>query len=54
MRHLDEHKISLRILNLGIDTRTPAGRLIFTIMGAVAAMELAAGPAPNQEVPAAA
>src|SRR5438445_9068244 len=36
--HLDEHKISLRILNLGIDTRTPAGRL-FTIIGAVAAME---------------
>jgi DNA invertase Pin-like site-specific DNA recombinase len=37
--HLDEHGIGLKILNLGIDTRTPAGRLIFTITGAVAAME---------------
>jgi DNA invertase Pin-like site-specific DNA recombinase len=37
--HLDEHHIGLQILNLGIDTTTPAGRLIFTITGAVAAME---------------
>lgn len=37
--HLDEQQIGLRILNLGIDTTTPAGRLIFTITGAVAAME---------------
>ena len=36
---LDEHGIGLRILNLGIDTTTPAGRLVFTITGAVAAME---------------
>lgn len=36
---LDEDKIGLRILNLGIDTTTPAGRLIFTIIGSVAAME---------------
>lgn len=37
--YLDERDIGLRILNLGIDTTTPAGRLIFTIVGAVAAME---------------
>lgn len=37
--HLDEHQIGLQILNLGIDTKTPAGRLIFSIVGAVAAME---------------
>jgi DNA invertase Pin-like site-specific DNA recombinase len=37
--HLDEQSIGLRILNLGIDTTTPAGRLIFTIIAAVAAME---------------
>jgi DNA invertase Pin-like site-specific DNA recombinase len=37
--HLDEASVGLRILNLGIDTTTPAGRLVFTITGAVAAME---------------
>jgi len=36
---LDERRIALKILNLGIDTATPAGRLIFTIVGAVAVME---------------
>jgi DNA invertase Pin-like site-specific DNA recombinase len=36
---LDERGIGLQILNLGIDTTNPAGRLIFTIVGAVAAME---------------
>ncbi|WP_375504448.1 recombinase family protein [uncultured Jatrophihabitans sp.] len=37
--HLDEQRVGLRILNLGVDTATPAGRLVFTIVGAVAAME---------------
>jgi DNA invertase Pin-like site-specific DNA recombinase len=37
--HLEANVIGLRIINLGIDTTTPAGRLIFTIVGAVAAME---------------
>lgn len=37
--HLDKSDLGLQILNLGIDTRTPAGRLIFSIVGAVAAME---------------
>ena len=36
---LEHRGIGLTILNLGIDTKTPAGRLIFTIVGAVAAME---------------
>ena len=36
---LDERGVGLKILNLGIDTTTTAGRLIFTIVGAVAAME---------------
>lgn len=36
---LDGRGVSLQILNLGIDTRTPAGRLVYSIVGAVAAME---------------
>lgn len=36
---LHERDISLVILNLGLDTRTPAGRLVFSIIAAVAEME---------------
>ena len=36
---LDQRDVGLTILNLGIDTKTPAGRLIFAVIGAVAAME---------------
>ena len=36
---LSERRIALRILNLGIDTGTPAGKLIYTIISGVAEME---------------
>jgi DNA invertase Pin-like site-specific DNA recombinase len=36
---LSERKIALRILNLGIDTGTPSGKLVYSIIAAVAEME---------------
>jgi DNA invertase Pin-like site-specific DNA recombinase len=36
---LSERKIALRILNLGVDTGTPSGRLVYSIIAAVAEME---------------
>lgn len=36
---LDDKKISLKVLNLGIDTSSPTGKLMLTMIGAVAAFE---------------
>jgi DNA invertase Pin-like site-specific DNA recombinase len=36
---LAERGIGLRILNLGLDTTTPAGKLVYSIIAAVAEME---------------
>jgi DNA invertase Pin-like site-specific DNA recombinase len=36
---LSERKVSLKILNLGIDTGTAAGKLVYSIIAAVAEME---------------
>mgnify|MGYP000060337102 CR=1 FL=1 len=36
---LDSKQIGLKVLNLGIDTSSPTGRLMLTMIGAVAAFE---------------
>lgn len=39
IKELDDRKVSFKILNLGVDTSTPAGKMILTIMGAIAENE---------------
>ncbi len=39
VEHLDEQNVGLRVLNLGIDTTSSTGRLMLTMIGAVAAFE---------------
>lgn len=37
--HLQEREVTLRILDMGLDTSTPSGELILTVMGAIAQFE---------------
>ena len=39
VRQLEEKEVALRILNLGLDTSTPTGKLMLTVMGGVAEFE---------------
>lgn len=39
VRQLEEKEVALRILNLGLDTNTPTGKLMLTVMGGVAEFE---------------
>ena len=39
IQRLTEKKVGLRILNLGMDTETPTGKLMLTVLGAVAQFE---------------
>jgi DNA invertase Pin-like site-specific DNA recombinase len=39
IQHLESKKVGLRILDLGIDTNTPTGRLMLNVLGSVAQFE---------------
>lgn len=39
IQDLENKKVGLRILNLGMDTRTPTGKLMLTILGGIAQFE---------------
>ncbi len=39
IQELDRKNVGLRILNLGIDTQTPTGKLMLTILGGIAQFE---------------
>ena len=39
IQELDRKKVGLRILDLGIDTQTPTGKLMLTILGGIAQLE---------------
>lgn len=39
-QELERRRVALRVLNLGIDTGTPVGRLMFTIVAGIAEFEL--------------
>ncbi len=39
VQELDRKKVGLRILNLGMDTQTPTGKLMLTVLGGIAQFE---------------
>jgi DNA invertase Pin-like site-specific DNA recombinase len=39
LQTLERRRVGMRILNLGLDTQTPTGRLMLTVLGAVAQFE---------------
>ncbi len=39
IQNLEKKKVGLRILNLGMDTHTPTGKLMLTVLGAIAQFE---------------
>jgi DNA invertase Pin-like site-specific DNA recombinase len=39
LQALERKRVGVRILNLGMDTQTPAGKLMLTVLGAIAQFE---------------